>query len=136
MLQDLRKLQHEIDVAPDGLRGLGTLDLHDHALAPGQYRAVNLPDGRGRHRLLLETLKGPVEGEAQLLGYHPLHDIERERGHHVLKLDQLLKDVLGHDIRARAEHLAELDEGRPQLVEHLPDVAATLRREVLTAPTG
>ena len=53
---------------------------------------------------------------------------EVERRDLVLQLDQLLDDVGRHDVRTSAEQLAELDEGRPQLVQHLPDVTAALRR--------
>ena len=39
----------------------------------------------------------------------------------VLERLELEDDVGRDDVRARREELAELDEGRPELIEHLPD---------------
>src|SRR5439155_14880610 len=51
----------------------------------------------------------------------------RERRDVVLELAQLEDDVGRNDVGAGREQLPELDEGRAELVEHLPQVLAALR---------
>ena len=54
--------------------------------------------------------------------------LERKRPHVVLQAPQLGDDVRRHDVRPRREQLAELDERRAELVEHLAEVLAAWRR--------
>ncbi len=56
--------------------------------------------------------------------------LERERPDVVLEAAELDDDVRRHDVRPSREELAELDEGRPELVEQLAQMAAPLRAPV------
>ncbi len=60
----------------------------------------------------------------------PLDLGERERLDVVLEAAQLGDDVRRHDVGARREQLAELDERRPELVEHLAEMPAAVRAVV------
>ncbi len=90
---------------------------------------MHLADRRRCDRLPLEVEEEPVEGVAEILLDHALGLLERERAHVVLKAAQLGDDVRRHDIRPRREQLAELDEGRPELVEQFPQMLAARRAD-------
>jgi hypothetical protein len=97
---------------------------------------VHLADRRGRHRLLVELEEKLLERQLQLLADHPLHLRERERLDVVLQGAQLGDDVRRDDVRARREQLPELDERRPELVQHLAQVLATRGRAQLGLERG
>ena len=90
----------------------------------GQRRAVHLADRRRGERHLVELGEQPLDRLAELLADRPLDIGERERPHVVLKAAQLGDDVRRHDVGPRREQLAELDERRAELVEHLAQVPA------------
>ena len=73
---------------------------------------------------LVELEEQPLDRLSELLADHPLHIGERNRGDVVLKPAQLRDDVRRHDVGACREQLAELDEGRTQLVEQLTEMVA------------
>ena len=77
-----------------------------------------------------------LDREPQLLLDHPPHVGERDRRHVVLQLAQLGDDVRRHHVGAGREELAELDERRPELVEHLAQAPAAVGelRVVVAAP--
>ena len=70
--------------------------------------------------------EGLLEREAELLLDHPADVVERDRADVVLQLPQLGDDVRRHHVGPRREELAELDERRPELVEHLAQAAAAV----------
>ena len=67
-------------------------------------------------------------GQLELLADHALHIVERERLDVVLERAELRDDVRRDDVRAHREQLPELDERRPELVEHLAEVLAARGR--------
>ena len=77
---------------------------------------------------LVELEEEPLDRLAELLADHALDVGERERAHVVLEAAQLGDDVRRDDVGPRREQLAELDERRPELVEHLAQVAPARRR--------
>ena len=85
---------------------------------------MHLPDRGGRHRQLVELEEEPADRLLQILGDHPLDIGERERRHVVLEAPQLDDDVLRDDVGSCGEELPELDERRPELVEHLAEMAS------------
>jgi hypothetical protein len=88
---------------------------------------VHLSDRRRRDRLLAELEEQLLDRQAELLGDDSLDVRERERPDIVLELAELGDDVGRDDVRARRQQLPELDEGRAELVEHLPQVLTALR---------
>ena len=66
-------------------------------------------------------------GWSELLADHALDVRVRERLDVVLEAAELGDDVGRHDVRPGREQLPELDERRPELVEHLAQVAAAQR---------
>ena len=114
------------DVVLDLIRCVRPLHLDDDLIAVRQHRAVHLADRRRRDRRLAELEERLLERQSQLLLDHLAHLRERERRHVVLEAAELGDDVRGDDIRPRREQLAELDERRTELVEHLAQVPSTL----------
>ena len=88
---------------------------------------MHLPDRRGRERLVVELGEQALDRLAELLRDRPLDVRVRERPDVVLEAAQLGDDVGRHDVGPGREQLAELDEGRPELVEHLAQVPAARR---------
>ena len=66
--------------------------------------------------------KSRAIGWCEILEDHPLDVGERKRADVVLEAAELGDDVRRDDVGARREQLPELDEGRPELVEHLPQM--------------
>jgi hypothetical protein len=109
----------------------------DHDLGPVvQPRDVRLGDGRGRERR-------EVEGGERLL--HRAAQVRRQRrphrrlvvGRHVgLELAQVGGHVRSDEVDPRAEHLAELDERRPELDERLAEPLAVAQRVAAQAHPG
>ena len=91
---------------------------------------MHLADRRGGHRLLLELEEEARDRLVQVLEDDALDVGVRERLDVVLEAAELGDDVGRDDVRARREELAELDERRPELVEHLPQVPPAKRRRL------
>jgi len=62
--------------------------------------------------------------------------IGRERRHAVLQFRQFVGDVGRHQIAPRGQHLAELDEDRPEVFQRLPQPHATRRGDVAPEEEG
>src|SRR4029077_9090262 len=92
------------------------------------HGAVHLADRRGRQRLFLELQEESLEWLAEGPRDHALDVFERERRDRVLQAAQLGDDVGRHDVGPRREQLAELDERRAELVEHLAGMPPPGRR--------
>ncbi len=97
---------------------------------------MHLPDRRSGHGLALELEEEPLDRVAEILLDHTLCVLERERTHVVLEPAQLGDDVGRDDVRTGRQELAELDEGRPELVEELAQVPAALGRARLLCSGG
>jgi len=113
----------QFQVERDLLRDSGAPHLDDGLPARSQESAVDLSD-RGRcNRLLVEPGK---EVEADVFVDHLLGRRERKGRHVVDEMRELVDVDIGQEIRARREELPELDEGRAQLLEALPEGARAL----------
>ena len=124
LAREPRRLVEQAEVGLDLPRRARPLHLDRDAAPVRQGRAMHLADRRGRDRRGLEVEEQPLERVAELLLDHALGLLERERPHVVLQPAQLDDDVGRHDVGPRREELPELDERRPELVEHLAQVLA------------
>jgi hypothetical protein len=125
--QNLSELDEEVDVPTYQPGGFRPLDLDHHSFAARQHSPVDLADGSGRQRFCLETLKGLLDADPKFLSYDLLNSGEWNGRDLVLEFDQFAHNVRWHYVRPGAEKLAELDKGRAELIQHLPDVPAALR---------
>src|SRR5262249_11240896 len=123
-------LVEQRDVRLDLARRVRPLHLDRNALAVGQQRVVDLADRGSGCRSLVELEEGLLDRQAELFADDSLDLSERNWPDVVLELLQLDDDVGWDDVRARGEELAELDEGRAELLEHLAQAPATVRRRV------
>ena len=128
LLGDSRGLVEEAEVGLDLLRRARPLHLDGDDVAVREHRAVDLADrGRG-HRLAVELEEETLDRLAELLADDALDLLVGERAHVVLKPAQLGDDVRRQHVGPHREELAELDEGRAELVEELAQVLPALRR--------
>ena len=121
---DPRRLVEQREVVLDLARRVRALHLDDDGVAVRQHRAVDLPDRRRGNRRLAELEERLLDRQAELVLDHLAHLRERKRRHVVLEAAELGDDVRRHDVGPRREQLAELDERRAELVEHLAQVPA------------
>ncbi len=126
LLREPSGLVHQVQVALDLAVGPRTLNLDDDVAAVRKRRPVDLADRRRRRRDRIELLEEALDRLAELGADHVLHLLVRERRDVVLEPAELGDDVRRENVRPHREQLAELDEGRAELVEHLPQVAAAL----------
>ena len=87
---------------------------------------MHLADRRRRERLAVELEEETLDREAEVFEDDALDLLVRERAHVVLEAAELGDDVRRQDVRPHREQLAELDEGRAELVEELAEVLAAL----------
>ena len=128
---EARGRAHQRQVGLDLARCIRALDL-DHDLLPGrQRRPVHLSDRGGRDRRLVEREERALDREPELGVDHLLDRRERNRRDVVLELAELRDDVERDDVRPGREQLAELDERRAELVEHLTQPASAVRGAIL-----
>lgn len=78
---------------------------------------MNLRDGCGGERLLVDEGEGLRQAHAELGGQDLLHLGERKRRHVVLQPRERLGVRLRDDIGPRRQQLPELDEGRPEFLD-------------------
>ena len=109
-------------VGLDGLLDVGALDLDDDLGPVGQHGRVHLTQGSRRNRGRIDNEKQLVEGAAQLRLDGGLDLVPGRRRDVVLQAGQLVDELGRKHIRPGAGDLAELDEGRPQLLDRLPQV--------------
>ena len=134
LLDESRRLVEEPEVGLDLLRRAGPLHLDGDDVPVREHRAVHLADRGGGDRLGVELDEEALDRLAQVLLDHALDLLVRERAHVVLEAAQLGDDVRREDVRPHREQLAELDEGRAELVEQLAEVLAALRRRAVDDP--
>jgi hypothetical protein len=110
----------QAEVAHDLAARARPLHLDDHALARLEARRVHLRDRPGRERLRVDLGEDVLPRDAELLLHHG-HDLGlRERRDAILERRQLVHDLLREEVGARREDLAELREGRPELLQRRP----------------
>ena len=126
LLEELRGLVEKPDVCLDLPGGGRALDLDDNVLPVGKHRAVHLPDRRRGDRRELELQERTIHRQAELGLDDSAYLLERNRRGIVLEPTQLGDDVGRNDVRPRREQLAELDERRPELIEHLAQPASSV----------
>ena len=80
---------------------------------------MHLADRGGGDRGRVELGEELLDREAEVFADHALDVLVREGTHVVLERLELDQDVRRDDVGPRREQLAELDEGRAELVEHL-----------------
>ena len=131
VLGDLRGLVEETEVGLDLPRRRRPLHLDRDPATVREHRRVHLADRGGGDRRLVELEEKPLDRLSELLLDHLPHLRERDGRHLVLELSELDDDVRRHDVGPRRQELAELDEGRPELVEHLPQALAPLGRRAV-----
>ena len=122
----LGKLGQVLDDVEIGLHHLGDVraaDLQGNGPAVAQDRAMNLGDrGRG-HRLRIEREENLGQRRAVILGQDLLDLDERKRPHVVAQRGELVGVGFGKEVGPGAEHLAELDECRPEVLADQPQPA-------------
>ena len=120
-------LVEQRQVGLDLPRRVRALDLDGDAAAVRERGAVHLADRGGGDRGRVEVGEELLDAQLEVLADDALDVLVRDRADVVLELLQLDHDVGRDDVGARREELAELDEGRAELVEHLAQVPAALR---------
>ena len=128
LLCDARRLVQEREVGLDLPRRAGTLHLDRDSSPVRKRRTVDLTDRGGRDRSGIELGEELVDREAEVFLDHILDVAEREGTDIVLEPTQLGDDVRREDIGTRREELPELHERGAELVQHLAEVLAALRR--------
>src|SRR5215211_687719 len=133
-VQEACELPHELEVRLYPARRLGPLHLDRDDLPVPQHRPVNLPDARRAQRGWIEALENLPHGCPELPLDYQLRRPRRHRLRRVLELLELEEHALGQDVRARGQKLAELDEGRSEIVEGPAEPDAEVRREKFLEP--
>ena len=119
LAEEPRRLVEKPEVGLDLVGGCRPLNLHRDLATVRQHRAMHLADRRGRERREVELEERAVHAQVEL-GLHDIANLlERDRRRVVLEAAELGHDVGRNDVGSRGEQLTELDERRPELVEHL-----------------
>ncbi len=123
LLQETRSLVQEAEIGFDLITGRRPLHLYGNLLPVRQDRAMHLADRRRGDRGEVELEERTVHPQFEL-GFDNVANLLEGNGRRiVLKPAELGDDVRWNDVGSRGEELAELDEGRPELVEHHDAVA-------------
>jgi len=124
-LQERRRPAEEREIDLDLLLDLGSADLDDHAPAVPHQGAVDLSDRGGGQRRLVDL---DERIRRQVLRDDAPDVRERNAGHLVDQLPQLVDVDVRKKVRARREQLAELDERRAELLECMAELDRSLPR--------
>ncbi|HLB04801.1 MAG TPA: hypothetical protein VJK66_07245 [Gaiellaceae bacterium] len=125
------------EVAHDLVPGGRALDLDDHVLAGLECRPMHLPDRPRRKGLRLDGREHVLPGNPELLLHHPDDLRLGERRYAVLQLRQLRDELGRQQVGPGGEDLAELREGRAELLErlaHTPGARGARRRRASVEP--
>jgi hypothetical protein len=120
-------LVEEPEVGLDLLRRARSLHFDGDGVPVREDGAVDLADRRGGERRPVELDEEALDRLPELFLDHTLDVFVGEGTHVVLQAAELGDDVRREDVGAHREQLAELDEGRAQLVEELAEVLASFR---------
>ena len=113
----LREQLQQREVLLDLLARVGTLHLHDDAVAAREGGAVDLGDRAGGQRLGVDRLEHVLPRDAQLLLHHLDDLLLGQRRDVVLERGELVDELGRQQVGTRREHLAELRERRAELLE-------------------
>jgi hypothetical protein len=114
--QECGDIVQRLEVGKDALAQAGTLHL-EHDLAPVlEAGAVHLRHRGGGERLTVHAQRARGD-QAELLGEHGFDLAERQRLAAVLQPGERLGVGRRHDVRARGEQLAQLDERRAEALD-------------------
>ena len=114
---DTRQPSDQVEVAVECRLDAGSQHLDRHLLALGGHGAVHLGDrGRG-DGLVVEFGEDLVEAAIELLLDGLSRLAARERGQAILQLGEIRRQLLADQIGTHRERLAQLHEGRSQLLE-------------------
>ena len=109
------------------------LDFHRHGLSTGKTSAMNLAQGGGGQRSLIQTIVDLLQRPAELrLGLLP-EFCKIYRLHLVLQAGQLLGHRLGEDVHPGAEELAQLDHQPSQVHRGVPEAPGLGDEQLLLA---
>ena len=123
-----RRLVEEPEVGLDLLGRGRALHLDRDLAAVGQDGAMDLADRRRRERREVELEECPIHAQVELCLDDVAHVLEGNRRGVVLEAAQLRDDVGRHHVRTRRQELTELDERRPELVQHHAEPLAAIGR--------
>ena len=126
LAQELRRLVEQAEVGLDLLRGGRALHLDRDLAAVRQHGAVHLSDRRRRERREVELEECAIHAQIELRLDDVAHLLERDRRRVILEAAELGDDVRRDDVGTRREELPELDERRPELVEHRAQALAAV----------
>ena len=133
LLDEPRGLLEQLDVALDLARRVRPLHLHGDLRPFGSTARCTWPIDAAAIGCSSNSTKRRPIGCCRSSSDDPLDVGERERRDVVLEAAELGDDVRRDDVRARREELPELDERRPELVEHLAQMAPADRVDVSAA---
>ena len=124
LLEPGRQPQQDVHILFDGGADPGPLDLHCHrgaraGFAP-QPGLVHLGDRRGRGRFRLQLREDLPGRRPERPAYQFLHLLPRCRFGLILEPGELVGELLGEQVTASGQQLAELDEGNPALFQRTP----------------
>ena len=128
---ETRRLVEERDVGLDLPRGARALHLDGDAPSVRERGLVHLADRRGGDRHRVELGEQALERVPELAFDDAPDVLERDRTDVILQRAQLDDDVGRNDVGTGREELSELHEGRPELVEHFPQMLAAPRARSL-----
>ena len=129
------QVDEDLEVDLHGLGDAGALHLDRHRRAVGQRGAVDLADaGGGERRRCRTSAKSSSTGRPSSSSMRAAHLVPRQRGHVVLQLGELHGEVGRHEVAARGEDLAHLDERRAEPLERPADAHGA--RQVLLLDAG
>jgi len=104
-------------------------DLDRHLAPVARRRHVDLGDGGGGHRLVLEMAKQLLDRLAQLALDRRARLVAGEGRQMVLQCRQIGRHVLAQEVRTGGEHLAELYEARPHALDGVRQALAGAERQ-------
>ena len=110
-LQQFRECLHDLHISRGLFGHASTAHFDHHALAGVQQCGMNLRDGGGGERFVLETGKELLNGQAEFFFNRGACHAGGVGRHVGLQLGEFLGQLGAEQISARAEHLTELDKG-------------------------
>ncbi len=117
---DFSKPGEQAQIRIDGVTDIGTTDLQHHRGAIDQPRAMRLCQRCGRQRLFVQAREDAFRLHTQRGDQLRTDLIEWQRRHRVLQLAQFFDPLRRQQVHARGQHLAQFDEGWPELFQCTP----------------
>ena len=117
VLGQLRQALEQAQIGLDDRADAGPAHLDDDLGAVVQLRAVHLRDRGRRQRLGIEAGEDLLGRRAQVLGELGAHHLDRHRRRLTVQLFEFGDPGRAEQVGAAGQDLAELDEGRPQILE-------------------